>query len=476
MDSIFENFGMYVTIFNIFFLLLIIFIEKKRPVSALFWISLLVFVPYLGFFLFLFFGLKMKNSRIITKFYERKFSLTNRKNKKEENSLLLDNKNIIDYLKYSGAGEPSSYTDSLLFNNGETFFNNLFTDIENATKSIQMEYFVFKEDELGKTFYSLLLKKASQGVDIKLIIDGVNSTTYWRQKALREAGINIKLFFPSLLPWLKIVNLRANYRDHRKITIIDGKIGYIGGFNIGNEYLGDGKLGKWRDTAVRLQGNIVSELYKEFIVSWNFVRKSSKKKTFFPEIEPIVYPPSVVQNASQLVSSGPNFETRTARDNFLNLILNAKKTIYLETPYFVPDDTILDALKIAALSGVDIQIIIPNKPDHLFIYWVNQAYAWDLIKYGVKFSKYNTGFIHSKMMIVDNKIATLGSTNLDYRSFYQNFEININIYSGELLKELEIDFLEDLKDSTPLTLRDYGQRTIVIKMKESIFRLFAPLM
>ena len=160
MTSIFENFGMYVTIFNIFFLLLIIFIEKKRPVSALFWISLLVFVPYLGFFLFLFFGLKMKKSRIITKYYERKFSLTNPKNKKEENSLLLDNKNIIDYLKYSGAGELSSYTDSLLFNNGETFFNNLFTDIENATKSIQMEYFVFKEDELGKTFYSLLLKKS----------------------------------------------------------------------------------------------------------------------------------------------------------------------------------------------------------------------------------------------------------------------------------------------------------------------------
>ncbi|MGL5051151.1 MAG: cardiolipin synthase [Fusobacteriaceae bacterium] len=473
---ILEHFKDYIISFNIFFLLLIIFFEKKRPVQALFWISLLIFAPYLGFISFLFLGLSLKKSRIISKFYKKKFGTSFHKIFESKGENIKDYEKLIQFLETSSAGNLSSYSDFSLIDNGKDFFATLLTDINCAKKNIYMEYFSFHNDELGEALYSALMKKSEENVKIKIILDGVNAIAYWKLKELRKKGIEVEIFFPSLLPFIKIINLRANYRDHKKITVIDNDIAYIGGFNIGKEYIGKGKLGNWRDTALRLRGPIVNEFQKEFSFSWNFIKQVIDGENSLVDFEKYVSSIDEKKFDAQLVSSGPNYEVLTARNNILKMILSAEKSIYIETPYFVPDDAVLDALKIAALSGIKIKIIIPDKSDHFFIYWVNQAFAWDLLKYGVHFYHYKNGFIHSKLMIIDDKIATLGTVNFDYRSFYQNFELNINLYNGPIIIELRNLFIKDLKNSKPLTLQDFGKRTFIIKIKESVFRLLSPIL
>ncbi|MGL6120612.1 MAG: phospholipase D-like domain-containing protein, partial [Fusobacteriaceae bacterium] len=228
--------------------------------------------------------------------------------------------------------------------------------------------------------------------------------------------------------------------------------------------------------ALRLRGPIINEFQKEFSFSWNFIKQIIGAEHSLIDFEKYINSIDNNKFDAQLVSSGPNYEILTARNNILKMILSAEKSIYIETPYFVPDDAVLDALKIAALSGIKIKIIIPDKSDHFFIYWVNQAFAWDLLKYGVQFYHYKNGFIHSKLMIIDDKIATLGTVNFDYRSFYQNFELNINLYNGPIIIELRNLFIKDLKNSEPLTLEDFGKRTFIIKIKESVFRLLSPIL
>ncbi|MGL4687314.1 MAG: cardiolipin synthase, partial [Fusobacteriaceae bacterium] len=295
-------------------------------------------------------------------------------------------------------------------------------------------------------------------------------------KEFKKSGIEVEVFFPSFFHFLKIANLRANYRDHKKITIIDGRIGYIGGFNIANEYLGRGKLGKWRDTALRIQGEVIHEIEREFFMSWNFAKKGTKDNMDIPKPLAVNKYKKTLVNSAQLVSSGPHFQLRTARDNFLRMIMEAKKTIYIQTPYFIPDDTIIDALKVASISGVNIKIIIPDKPDHFFVYWVNHSFAWELFEYDISFYRYKEGFIHSKVLIVDDEVATVGTVNFDYRSFYQNFEININLYGGNKIKELRNNFIQDLRVSEKLTNFEYSKRGNLSKFKESLFRLLAPML
>lgn len=474
MELILKFLSDYIFIVNTIFVLIIIFLEKKRPVYTIFWIFFLILTPYTGFIIYLFFGLSFHKSRIIKKFYGKTLLNFNSRIGKKNGSLksLKRWQHLIEYLEVSQAGLLSSYQEVTLFTSGNDFFSSLIRDISNAKNYIHMEYFIFKNDQLGNELFSSIMKKAEEGVKIKLILDGTNTLTLKKLKEFKSLGIEVELFFPSLLHWLKIANIRANYRDHRKISIVDGDVAYIGGFNIGNEYIGKGNLGKWRDTAVRITGNSVNELEKEFSFSWNFIQKNSKEKFIYPIFKNEISP---AQNYAQLVSSGPNFQLHTARDNFLKLILEAKKYIYIETPYFVPDEPLMEALKIASLSGVKIKVIIPDKPDHPFVYWINQSFARELVNYGLKFYRYSEGFIHSKLIIVDDEIVSLGTINFDYRSFFNNFEININFYGGEIVKKNLLAFKADLMNSQPLIFTQEDNNSFITKFKESIFRLLSPL-
>lgn len=475
MSEVILFFHKYIFFTNILFLIAIIFLERKRPVYTLFWITLLILAPYLGFIFYLFFGLSFRKLRVVNTSYDNKFLSLNKKIQSFVN--LKNGKwgSLITYLELSCKNNLSTFESLSFFYDGNNFFNALLSEIETAKENIRMEYFIFKNDKLGKKIAQTLIKKANEGVNIKIIIDGAGGYSRLMVRKLRKNGIEVGIFFPAIIPIFKIANLRANYRDHRKITIIDDKIAFIGGFNIGDEYLGVGKLGYWRDTGIKITGDIVYQLEQEFFFSWNISKNKKNNFEYNPNQFPEIFS-NKNKNYAQIVSSGPNYQFRTMRDNFLRLITEANKTILIQTPYFVPDDTLLDALKMSALSGVKIKIIIPSKPDHPFIYWINQYFVGELVKLGVEIYQYEKGFIHSKLMIIDDEVATLGTANFDYRSFYQNFEININLYNNVDVKNLVKQFCIDIENSKKISEQEFNNRSLFSKIKESICRLLAPVM
>lgn len=470
---IFINFFLqYVWIANLFFAIVIIMVEKKNPLYTIFWIFLLYLLPYIGFFIYLFFGLTFKKKRVANKIYKIK-KLKSIKNvhgsDKEE---LRRWKGLITYLEMSTDNYITSNNDIQVYFAGEEFFSDLKKEITNAKKFINMEYFIFQFDGIGKEIADLLIKKAKEGVEVNLIIDGVNLANYKLKSYFKNTGVHLYLFFRTYIP---IFNIRINYRDHRKVTIIDNRVAFVGGMNIGDEYLGKGKIGYWRDTSVKIYGDIVSTFEKEFYFSMSIVKnkflkdeKTSNEISLKYEEEDNVY--------MQVISSGPNYEFPAIRDNYIKLIQEARKSVFIQTPYFVPDDLLLDTLKSAVLSGIDVKIMIPNKADHPFIYWINQYYVAELLRLGANIYRYENGFIHSKTILVDEEVVSIGTCNFDYRSFYLNFEINLNIYNKDVANSFKTQYYKDIAISKKLTFADFKKRSIFTKVKESVFRLLSPIM
>ena len=470
---IFINFFLqYVWIANLFFAIVIIMVEKKNPLYTIFWIFLLYLLPYIGFFIYLFFGLTFKKKRVANKIYKIK-KLKSIKNvhgsDKEE---LRRWKGLITYLEMSTDNYITSNNDIQVYFAGEEFFSDLKKEIANAKKFINMEYFIFQFDSIGKEIADLLIKKAKEGVEVNLIIDGVNLANYKLKSYFKNTGVHLYLFFRTYIP---IFNIRINYRDHRKVTIIDNRVAFVGGMNIGDEYLGKGKIGYWRDTSVKIYGDIVSTFEKEFYFSMSIVKnkflkdeKTSNEISLKYEEEDNVY--------MQVISSGPNYEFPAIRDNYIKLIQEARKSVFIQTPYFVPDDLLLDTLKSAVLSGIDVKIMIPNKADHPFIYWINQYYVAELLRLGANIYRYENGFIHSKTILVDEEVVSVGTCNFDYRSFYLNFEINLNIYNKDVANSFKTQYYKDIAISKKLTFADFKKRSIFTKIKESVFRLLSPIM
>ena len=467
-----QFFLQYVWVANLFFIIVIIMIEKKNPLYTILWIFLLTLMPYVGFFIYLFFGLTFKKKRVANKIYKLK-KLKSRKNvSKADREELRRWKGLITYLEMSTDNYITSNNDIEAYFTGKEFFSNLKKEIANAKKFINMEYFIFQFDGIGKEIADLLIKKASEGVEVNLIIDGVNLANFKLKRYFKNTGVNLYLFFRTYIP---LFNVRINYRDHRKVTIIDNRVAFVGGMNIGDEYLGKGKIGYWRDTSVKIYGDIVSSFEKEFYFSLSIVKnkylrdeKISNEISLKYEEEDNVY--------MQVISSGPNYEFPAIRDNYIKLIQEARKSVFIQTPYFVPDDLLLDTLKSAVLSGIDVKIMIPNKADHPFIYWINQYYVGELLRLGANIYRYENGFIHSKTILVDEEVISVGTCNFDYRSFYLNFEINLNIYNKDVANSFKIQYYKDIAISKKLTFADFKMRSIFTKVKESVFRLLSPIM
>jgi cardiolipin synthase A/B len=288
---------------------------------------------------------------------------------------------------------------------------------------------------------------------------------------LKKAGGYVEIFFPSKIP---LVNLRINFRNHRKIVVIDGKIAYLGGFNVGDEYLGlVKKFGYWRDTHLRIEGTAVHAAQIRFILDWN---QASDRNDIYYDPK---YFPNITQKGKipiQVVTSGPDSQYEHIKNGYIKMISLAKKSIYIQTPYFIPDNSILDALRIAVLSGVEVNIMIPNKPDHLFVYWATLSYIGELLEAGANVYIYDNGFIHAKMIVVDDLAASIGTANIDVRSFQLNFEVNAFIYDSQTAKRLVHIFEQDIKKSRRLTYDQYLQRPLIIRFKESISRLLSPIL
>jgi len=373
-------------------------------------------------------------------------------------------------------------------------------ELAQARHYIHIQYYIIKNDEVFSSLVPILIDRVQHGVEVRILYDGMGGRFMpkRRWKFLAEQGIKIGCFFP---PFLGRLNLRVNYRNHRKIVVIDGRIGYVGGFNIGKEYIGkDPKFGYWRDTHLKLTGEAVISLQIRFALDWNYATKENlfKNSWYFLDSRGMTQP-GVPESGNaaewaarsqeqilaellqaplgiQIITSGPDSRNRQIRDNYLELFHKARHHIYIQTPYFVPDDTILSALKIAVRSGVDVRLMIPCKPDHPFVYWATYSYAGDLIEAGARCFTYENGFLHAKGVMVDGMVSCFGTANMDIRSFELNFEVNATIYDAPTTEQLERAFLQDLQECREVTWAVYEARSLWVRIKEQGSRLLSPLL
>ncbi|BAK14826.1 cardiolipin synthase [Solibacillus sp. FSL W7-1472] len=468
---------------NILFALTVIFLERKKPSSTWAWLLVLFFLPFVGFFLYLLLGRQLRKKHLFRWDGRKDIGIEQLISYQieaiENNELELRVEHIKSYnhliymnLKTNNAVLTQD-NDVKIFVDGSDKFEALINDISHAKNHIHIQYYIFKLDNLGQRIVNALIKKAKQGVKVRVLFDEMGSRGVRKRhfKELIEAGGEVEVFFPSILP---LINPRLNFRNHRKISIIDGRIGYIGGFNVGDEYLSlSDRFGYWRDTHLRIEGSAVHPLQTRFILDWN--QASAKNDICYAErYFPII--PQKGTAALQIISSGPDTEWEVIKNNYLHLITNAKKYVYIQSPYFIPDESFFDAIRIAALSGIDVRIMIPNKPDHLFVYWATYSYVGPLVEAGAKVYHYEKGFIHAKMIVVDDEIASVGTANIDVRSFSLNFEVNALLYDRLLAHRLAEIFESDILDCSELTFELYKNRSNFIKFKESISRLLSPIL
>lgn len=467
---------------NILLAILLVFFERRNPTTTWLWLMVLLFLPGIGFFIYLFLGQDLSRKKLFKTKEEEdscfEIMVEDQENQINKNEFYFKDPNFSQYEEIIKMHLISSQAFFSLDNkvdlyfSGEEKFQNLFQSIETAEKYIHFEYYIFKKDELGKKVIDALAKKAKEGVEVKLLVDGMGGRTLTKRflQPLKDAGGEVVFFFP---PFVPLLSVRINYRNHRKICIIDGKEAYLGGFNIGNEYLGySKKLGNWRDTHIKIEGSAISSLQWRFFLDWRFAtgKEIGNCHSYIP--------PDNRENITglQIVSSGPDSKWPSIKDGYLKMISNARDKVYIETPYFIPDDSIYEALKVAGLSGVDVRVMIPNKPDHIFVYWASLSYIGELLEAGVRFFTYEKGFLHSKVVIMDDFVSSVGTANLDIRSFKLNFEVNAFIYDEAINLKLTDRFKDDLKDCKEITLEEYNKRSRIVRIKESISRLLSPVL
>lgn len=473
---------------NLVLSVIIVFFQRRDPKTVWTWLLCLYFIPVFGFLFYLIFAQDFRKSRMF-------------RVKEIEDQLRFSVKSQEDFLRRHNTGweDPiaANYGDLILYNlqtagsvmtrrnkvklltDGKEKFADLRQELARAKHYIHIQYYIIKDDEVFESLLPILTDRVRHGVEVRILYDGMGGRFVpgrcWRQ--LEQQGIQVGCFFP---PFLGKLNLRVNYRNHRKIVVIDGHTGYVGGFNIGREYIGiDKKFGYWRDTHLKITGEAVISLQIRFALDWNYaVKENLFKNTFyfrdFLGLHQCDIP--VIPLGIQIITSGPDSRNPLIRDNYLELFHKARHHIYIQTPYFVPDDTVLTALKIAAQSGVDVRLMIPCKPDHPFVYWATYSYVGDMIEAGVRCYTYQNGFLHAKGVTVDGQASCYGTANMDIRSFELNFEVNAIIYDEETTEMLERIFLEDLDCCLEVTKEVYEQRGIWVRVREQFSRLLSPLL
>ncbi|WP_035053337.1 cardiolipin synthase [Carnobacterium pleistocenium] len=471
-------------ILNTILAIITVFREKRDIAATWAWLLVLILLPGIGFIFYLFIGKKLTRDKI--------FDI-----KSQENigmpELVQAQKDILaedeDLLSAKQATENAKEMASLflesdesiltkgnkveIFTDGAKKFDSLIEDISKAEHHIHMIYYIIHDDKVGNRVLKALEERAAAGVDVLVIYDALGSRSLKPSffKTLKKLGGKAESFFGSKLP---IINLRFNYRNHRKIVIIDGKIGYTGGFNVGDEYLGEyKKFGYWRDTHLKIQGNAVLALQSRFLMDWNAAvpkHKLEYEENYFPLID------KKGHSNVQVVSSGPDSDFEQIKKGYIKMISMAKESVFIQTPYFVPDDSVLESIQIAVMSGIDVKIMIPNKPDHPFIYRATMYYAAAMVAVGAEVYIYDNGFLHAKTVVVDGDICSIGTANFDIRSFKLNFEVNVFIYDFEIAQQQQNSFYEDMKNSYLLTQEMLDNQSKWLKLKQTFSRLFSPIL
>ncbi|RLQ90114.1 cardiolipin synthase [Planomicrobium sp. Y74] len=470
-------------ILNVVLAFFILFFERKTASSAWAWILILFFVPVVGFVLYLLFGKPLRRDRLkrpaayenpdFAALVDQQLDGLKSESFKTASPVAEDMKNIIQMNMIRTRAPISTATDIVIYNDGKRKFEALFEDIRKAQDHIHLQYFIVKNDDIGKRLLNLLIDKAQQGVKVLFLYDDLGSSSLPKDffDELNKAGGRAAAFLPAML---SSINPRLNHRNHRKLMVVDGVIGYVGGFNVGDEYLGEKKeFGYWRDTHLRVEGEIVLSLQNRFFIDWNQAADKYPMKyaeNYFPQLDNKEGAPM------QIVASGPLETHEDIKNGFLKMIHHARKSIYLQTPYFIPDKSIMDALKTAVLGGVDVQIMIPHLGDHLFVHSATLSFVRELVKDGVKVFKYKNGFLHAKTLIIDEKAYTVGSANMDIRSFALNFELNAFVYDLDATQEMVNVYLQDKKLSVEMTEETFENQPWLEKAKQDIAKLVSPIL
>ena len=451
-----------------------VLMDNRQPAKTMAWMLVLMFIPFLGIILYIFFG---QNTRKERKIWQQSLDQLTKRSmlefvEQKDFNIPEEYRTISNLFMNQNLALPFKNNEVEIYTSGYDFFPSLLMEIGKAEHHIHIDTFIISDDPLGRLIADALIDKARQGVEVRLIYDDVGS---WRTPnsfftRMRNEGVEVYAFMPVRFP---AFTSRVNYRNHRKICVIDGEVGFIGGMNIARRYVqGTLKL-SWRDTHVKLTGAAVYGLQRAFLVDWYFVSKVLiTERSYYPEI-------IIGQNNSlvQVVTSSPTSLWPEIEQGYVRILTNAKHYVYMETPYFLPTDPILFAMRVAALSGVDVRLMIPYETDTKVVEWASRSYVIEASRAGVKILLYRKGFNHSKLLVSDDAMATIGSTNVDFRSFENDFEANAFFYDKKIALQVKEIFLADQKDSIDLDdVRRFIKKPFLQRLWESFVRLLSPLL
>ena len=453
----------------------VLLLENRNPAKSLSWVMVLLFIPVIGMFFYLLLGQDYRKKKIISKKSIRSVidrPVASFDINKLDTTLMSDNQlNLIKLLYKNSESAGYAFNKIDVFSDGENTFNAVFEAIRKAKDHIHIEFFIFDDDNISNQLRELLIQKSSEGVRVRLIYDYWGSFNLSKKylKSMKDAGIYFRPFLP--FRWRISRSSKINYRNHRKLIIVDGITGFTGGLNIADRYIYGNSLGKWRDTFVQMEGSVVHGLQLLFMVDWFFVdRKLIDGSEYFPE------PKKFEQNLIQLVNSGPDSDWEAIMQGIASAISSATKYVYIQSPYFMPTEVIATCMQMAALSGVDVRLMIPERSDSRLSDASTCSYLGQALEAGVRVFRYNNGFLHSKAIVIDDFISIVGSCNLDERSFVQNFEANAFIYDPTTAIKLRELYMDDIVNCEELSLEAWTNRKRRQKLKESFARLFSPLM
>lgn len=459
---------------NVIFAIALIFFERKNPKVVWAWLLAFYCLPVVGPLLYLILEQDLYKSHMFHVKY--KVDINHLKMQEIWNHWKFPEEfaAVSEYNKEAGGFIYTDNNQVEIITDGKEKFKKLLEEIDKAQSYIHMEYYIIRDDEVFEEILHHLVQKVAVGVEVRILYDGMGSRRFPSKvkKKLQKQGIRVGIFFPARFG---IVHVRLNYRNHRKIVVIDGKVGFTGGFNIGREYVSlDKRFGYWRDTHLIIKGNAVTALQIRFALDWNYAVK-----------EDLFYNEKYFQDYQndwnghqgvQVITSGPDSQYQHIRNTYLQMIYSAKKQILIQTPYFIPDESVETALEIVIKSGVEVLLMLPCKPDHPFVYWTTYSYMGEMLRVGAHCFLYEQGFLHAKGIVVDGEVCCYGSANVDNRSFSLNFEVNAIIYDKEAAQKMKEVFEDDLKKCSEITIEEYEKRSYWIQMKEQVSRLIAPLL
>jgi cardiolipin synthase A/B len=468
-------------LFTVFSTAIMVIHEKRDPAKTSIWVLILLFLPIIGLVFYIYFGQSHRKEKIFNRKGIRDLQQISQLSKTQlidiksdrflETPSIRNNLSTITLLLNNSKSLLTLYNKVDIFQTGPKTFKSILDAIDRAKTSIHLEFYIVEDDNIGNLIKEKLINKAKEGVAIRLIYDDVGSWSLPKRfiNELTSAGV---LVFPFMRVKFPLFTSKVNYRNHRKIIVVDGKVAFMGGMNIADRYLkGNESLGTWYDTVLRIEGEGAHTLQAIFFVDWFFVSNIniSDREMYFPSHN------ISTQHSIQITTSGPDSDWASIMQAFFSAITRAKKHIYIATPYFIPNESILTALKTASLSGIDVKLILPGKSDSTVVYWSSLSYVAELIEAGINVYLFQGGFNHSKILMIDSSFSSVGSANMDIRSFEDNFEVLTMIYDEELTLELESQYLKDLRRCKKVNLKQWNKRPLKQNFKESISRLFSPL-